>query len=162
MNNKQAIEKLNKLKKELTKFRSKKAPALAAEVAVRMFKENFQREAFFGSHWKEVQRRKKYIMRNGKKVKTYVKDADLRYRPILDQMGDLERSVKKRLPGRGKAIIYSDLKYSRAHNEGLQAGFGRGRFKMPKRQFIGGHKRLNDAVLKVINKGLNDVLRKYK
>jgi phage gpG-like protein len=133
----------------------------AAEVAVGMFKENFQREGFFGSKWKQVERRLDYTMRDGKKVKNYARGADRKRKILTGRTGDLGRSIKKTIPGDGAAKIYSDVPYAEVHNSGLRAGRGNG-FIMPKRPFIGDHKELNDAVRKVIKKGLDEVMKKYK
>ncbi|MEG2599665.1 MAG: phage virion morphogenesis protein [Muribaculaceae bacterium] len=56
------------------------------------------------------------------------------------------------------AIIYNDCEYAAVHNEGLHAGRGGG-FTMPKRQFIGESKELNDKVVKIIDKEITKILK---
>jgi phage gpG-like protein len=160
MDYKRAIKQLNEIKKDLKGHVRVVAPYRAAEVAVKMFKENFQREAFFGSRWKEVQRRKEFVIRKGKKVKNYATGAARIRRILTGATGDLGRSIEKSVPGNGTAKVYSDLPYSAVHNEGLRSGRGAG-FMMPKRQFMGEHKRLSNAIVKVIEKTLDEVLKKH-
>lgn len=150
MNQQAFMRRMAQMKNELKQFHSRVAPARAAEVAVRMFKENFQRQAFFGSRWKS--RKNKYRYVNGEKRVNNSR--------ILTQTGDLGRSIRAQL-GDGEATVYSDVKYAEVHNRGLRSGRGRG-FVMPKRPFIGSHKRLTDGMKKAIEKGLEAVMKKYK
>lgn len=159
----QEFERLLKdMERDVDRFISTDAPAYAAEQAVKMFKENFQREGFFGSKWKEVQRRKASFKRNGKTIKNNVKGAKRTRKILTGDTADLGRGVKKKITGYGSAEVYGDVKYARVHNEGLMAGRGKGKFKMPKRQFIGNHPRLNKAIVTVLEKRINDLFKKYK
>jgi hypothetical protein len=45
------------------------------------------------------------------------------------------------------------------HNEGLEASvFGKKKFKMPKRQFIGESARLNERIMALIKKDINNIV----
>ena len=154
-------QQLNQLKRDAERFVKTDAPAYAAEQAVKMFKENFQKEAFFGSKWKEVQRRQASFKRNGKTVKNYLKGAKRTRKILAGDSGYLGRAPEKKIPGDGTAEVYNDASYARVHNEGLTAGRGKGKFKMPKRQFIGAHPKLENAIKVVIEKQLNNLFKKY-
>lgn len=59
-------------------------------------------------------------------------------RAILVKSGDLRRSIKVVKKTYNSVTIGSDLPYAQIHNDGLYGrAFGKYRFKMPKRQFIG-------------------------
>lgn len=105
--------------------------------AVQCFKSNFQTEGYFGSPW---QRSKKP---QGK---------------TLTQRGDLGRSIEYRTNGR-ETVVYSDLPYSRIHNEGGFAGRNR-KVRIPKRQFMGESPNLNKAILTRLNRSIMQILTK--
>lgn len=137
-------------------------PRIAANEAARLFRENFQEEGFFGEPWEEVERRKskvvKYKTKSGKvKTKTVKigKGADGKRKILTGRTGNLGRSISIRVEP-NMAIVYSDLPYSAAHNEGTStAGRGR-RTKIPKRQFIGNHRIVQNAILTEIQKRIKE------
>jgi len=139
-------------------------PRIAANEAARQFRKNFQDESFFGQKWEEVQRRQtktvKYKTKSGKeKTKTVKrgKGADGSRKILTGRTADLGKSINIKIEP-NKAIVYSDLPYSAAHNEGTRTA-GRGRnTKIPKRQFIGNHPVVQDAILKEITKRMNQAL----
>lgn len=139
-----------KLKMQIHKAIDSDLPKICGNEAVRLFKKNFREEGFFGKKWQEVKRRQSYtVTRQTKRgVRTRVvpkaKGAAGSRRILTGETGDLGRSIKMR-PGTGKVTIYSDLPYSRVHNDGLRAGRGGG-FKMPRRQFIGDNPELQRAL----------------
>jgi len=48
---------INKMGEKGEQFVNKDAPDYAGNIAVKKFKENFDKEGFFGNRWQEVQRR---------------------------------------------------------------------------------------------------------
>jgi phage gpG-like protein len=59
-------------------------------------------------------------------------------RAILVKTGDLRRSVRVISKSYRSIVVGSDLPYAQIHNDGLYGNaYGKHRFKMPKRQFIG-------------------------
>jgi phage gpG-like protein len=59
-------------------------------------------------------------------------------RAILVKTGDLRRSVRVISKSYRSIVVGSDLPYAQIHNDGLYGNaYGKYRFKMPKRQFIG-------------------------
>ncbi|MGI6078052.1 MAG: phage virion morphogenesis protein [Bacteroidales bacterium] len=155
--------------------------------AVRMFSQNFQQEAFFGKRWQEPLRRRI--------TETKTKTGKIKYIPlgqgtagsrkILTGTGDLGRSIQYRVEGK-KVVVYSDLDYSKIHNEGgtvtvtekMKRFFwakyittGQEFYKnmalkktgstitIPKRQFMGSHDTINKAVKNTIETELNKIFK---
>ena len=67
-------------------------------------------------------------------------------------------SIKK-LTKPGEAIIYTDVPYAAAHNEGTNNAGRNRKTKIPKRQFIGDSNTLNKKVIKVIEDELKRILK---
>jgi phage gpG-like protein len=67
-----------------------------------------------------------------------VRRKSLGSRAILVKTGDLRRSVRVISKSYRSIVVGSDLPYAQIHNDGLYGNaYGKYRFKMPKRQFIG-------------------------
>ena len=140
-------------------------PRIAGNEAARLFRQNFQQEGFFGQKWVEVNRRKTktvdYKTKSGKfKSKTVkvTKGADGSRKILTGRTSDLGRSIKV-ATAPGIAVIYSDVEYSRAHNDGT-ANAGRGRkTRIPKRQFIGDSPELERAVRNKIEETMNKIFK---
>ena len=107
-------------------------------IAVRLFKENFQHESFFGRAWKEVKRRL-----HG------AKGAAARRKILTGPTGNLGRSIQY-TPHDGYVVIHSDLPYSSAHNDGTSNAGRSHNVRIPQRQFIGPSPELTDAIEKKI------------
>ena len=138
-------------------------PIICGNEAVKLFKQNFQKESFFGKPWKNVKRRTGYTARyktkSGWRTRQVppAKGAAGSRRILTGATGDLGRSIKTR-PGRASFTVYSDVPYSAVHNEGRRAGRGAG-FTMPKRQFIGESPELHRAIKAKIIKHLNKIIK---
>jgi phage gpG-like protein len=140
-------------------------PNMAGNEAARLFRQNFQKEGFFGKKWQNVKRRGTrtitYKTKTGQIKTKMIKVANgaAGYRKILTgRTGDLGRSIKvKTSPG--KAIIYSDLAYSVAHNEGTKNAGRRRNIKIPQRQFIGDSPELQRAIKTKIEETMNKLFR---
>lgn len=105
---------------------------------------NFENEGFYGDSFQA------WTPRKDKKNN----------RKILIRTGDLKKAATTaQHQGGGIAFVFN-MPYARVHNEGLQAGRGTG-FTMPKRQFIGQGRILDDLIrrkfAKVINKHLGSL-----
>lgn len=110
----------------------KDIPDILGQAAVDAFKQNFQDEGFFGSHWKEVKRRQGHAR------------GAAASRPILTgNTGNLGRSIDYEVSD-NKATVFSDLPYASAHNEGTTTAGRNNTTTIPKRQFIGNHQKLDD------------------
>ena len=144
-------------------FVDRLAPLVAANIAIKEFKHNFQTESFNGIKWKEVQRR------DGKSA-TYKYAA--KYHParttrkiLTGDTGDLGRSIELKGVDKGRATVWtspnnfkSKEPYGAVHNEGLKAGRGIG-FTMPKRQFIGDTPALRDKITVALGKQIERLLK---
>lgn len=125
-------------------------PLICGNEAARLFRQNFQKEGFFGKKWKEVQRRQErqvsYKTKSGIRTRTVgrAKGAAGSRSILTGNTGDLGRSIKTKV-GRATSTVYSDSDNSAVHNDGLRAGRGKG-FKMPRRQFIGDSQELQRAI----------------
>lgn len=74
-------------------------------------------------------------------------------RALMVKTGTLKRSINYIRSGRYSVVINTGaLPYAKIHNDGLNGkAFGRSIFKMPKRQFIGYSKTLNNKILSRID-----------
>jgi phage gpG-like protein len=157
-------QRLKSLEKEFKDFVSYTAPKIAGTVAVRLFKQNFQNQGFFGEAWQEVQRRQPWTRTHKSVAKRH--PADTKRKILTGRTGDLGRSITCKVVGDGTAIIFTDPNafsskepYGRVHNEGLPAGRGSG-FTMPKRQFIGDHPTLRQAIMEELEQKANEIINK--
>jgi phage gpG-like protein len=159
-------QRLNNLATEFKTFYAYTAPAVAGEVAVRLFKENFQTEGFFGDTWKEVKRRESPEGESEGESAVTQDKRPVRKKPwqrrkiLTGDSGDLGRSITAQIQGDGTVLIFTDPAafhskepYGRVHNEGLRAGRGSG-FTMPQRRFIGDHPKLRQAIIDELEKAL--------
>lgn len=120
---------------------------------VRMTKQNFQDEGYFGKRWQEVKRRQPHRKGHSK----HYNGSDTRRKILTGRTGDLGRSIKAR-PDKASVTIYSDLPYSAAHNEGSQNA-GRGhRTKIPKRQFLGDHPKVEKETHDIIEHEITKII----
>lgn len=139
------------------------APAIAGNTAVSFFKENFRKEGWGRTKWQEVQRRT--VGTNAYKYSRKRHPARTSRKILTGDTGDLGRSIEVKKAANGQAVVWTapnafDSKepYGRVHNEGLQAGRGKG-FRMPKRQFMGESEELNKLIQDRITKKLNNLFK---
>ena len=151
---------LAKLRIDIERTLNDDVPLKVGNKVAKLVKKNFQTQSFFGKKWKEVQRRipgtKPY------KAADYnlggEKHPSWRESPILTISGDLGRSIRYEVE-KGTAIVYSDLEYSSAHNDGTTTAGRNNSTTIPQRQFIGDHAEVDKAVKATITKKLNDLFK---
>jgi phage gpG-like protein len=138
------------LEDALTRFAEKDAPELAGIRFVEILKENFESESFFGDKWLEVDRRKATVTRKWKRKDGTVmsKQAPNKLKGVLREnkilhgtTGNLKRSITHVVTGPNRVVVSSDTPYGKYHNEGVPG-------RLPKRQFMGKSKALEDAIYK--------------
>ena len=143
------FKKLLKTKqKQINQAYNRTLPVKVGTEAVKFVRENFRQEGFVDSKlekWKPAKR------------KSNPKHPDKAYGTLLSRRNNLYKSVSKRASPR-QAVVYTNVSYAAAHNEGTNnAGRGR-KTRIPKRQFIGKSKMLNLRANVVIDKELKKIL----
>ena len=123
-------------------------PHKIGDLAVGMFKENFQKEGFFGRAWLEVKRRLQ-----GAKGAAGISKI------LTGPTGNLGRSIQS-TPHNGSVTIESDLPYSSAHNEGTTNAGRSHNVRIPQRRFIGESPELTAAIEKKITEEISKALNK--
>ena len=79
-------------------------------------------------------------------------------RAILVKSGALRRSIHTTVANWKRVVIESDLPYSAIHNYGLiGSAYGKHRFKMPQRKFMGRSYHLNKKVTELMERELNKI-----
>lgn len=134
--------------------------------AVSMYKKNFQNEGYFGVKWQEVNRRKtktvRYKTKSGKiktKTTTVGKGRYGKRKILTGATSMLGRSIRYKVSPPGKVIIFSDLKYSAAHNEGTSSAGRNRNVIIPKRQFMGKHPNIDSMVKQHIDNKMKGLFK---
>ncbi|GAB1404533.1 MAG: phage virion morphogenesis protein [Lentimicrobiaceae bacterium] len=141
---------LQRQQQSVSRAITKQLPKIIGKRAVSIFKINFQLEVFQDGGVEKWQVVKRHT--NPRTIGT------AKTRKILTgKTGDLGRSLKYET-GVASVTVYSDVIYADVHNEGLRAGRGKG-FKMPKRQFIGDSKEIDDMIEREIDQAINKILK---
>ena len=155
MDGKNFEQYLAKLRIDIERTLNDDVPLVAANKVARLFRRNFRTQSFFGKKWKEVQRR----IPGTKPYKAATHHKTRRTRPILTgDTGDLGRSIRYKVE-KGTAIVYSDLEYSSAHNEGTTTAGRNHSTTIPQRQFIGDHAEVDKVVKATITKLMNGLFK---
>ena len=147
--------RLQQLSEDIPDAIRKDLPKILANEAVGQFYQNFLDEGFFGTGWKEVKRRQ---------GKTKGAAAS---RKILTDTGNLGNSLQEPKNASEtfdyKAVVFSDVPYAEAHNEGTTRAGRNHNVTIPKRQFIGEHKDLDYALVEkateFIGQRIDDILK---
>ena len=135
------------IKIQLDKAIQRELPIKIGNKAVKMFKQNFVNEGYFGEKWKDVRRRTNPPKHSHR--------PDNAHRKILTGTGALGRKIKLKIEP-ATALVYSPLDYAEIHNEG-----GRTRHAViPKRQFMGAHQDIKKMAVDTINGTMNDIFKK--
>jgi phage gpG-like protein len=158
MTGEEFVRRLKVMEKDFAELYAKEAPELIGNIAVGLFKKNFQDQSFFGAPWREVKRRQGWSRGHH--------PTDARRKILTGDTGDLVESVEWKISGTGQVTILTDAgafggrePYARVHNEGLRAGRGNG-FTMPKRQFVGDHPTVRRAIIEGLEKELKRISEK--
>jgi phage gpG-like protein len=138
------------IKEEIERFVSDDAPDIIGKEAVDHYTENFQEEGFVNGglqKWQEVKRRM------NPKITGVASERAI----LTGNTGDLGRSINYEDAGNGTVIIYSDLKYSAAHNEGTTTAGKNHSTVIPQRQFIGESQELSEKIIEILEQKIGDV-----
>lgn len=142
-------QRLQLQRKELKQAFARTLPVKVGAAAEAFARDNFRRQGFLDSSlksWTPAKRR------------SDPKNPDRAYGTLLSRRRALYMSIKHRVQP-GVAIVYSNVPYAAAHNEGTNNA-GRGhRTRLPKRQFIGASKTFAAQALKIIETELSRILK---
>lgn len=125
-----------------------KIPKAVGMIAVSVFKGNFVKQGFDGKKWKDVQRRIPTT-----KTYRYASDAQRTKAILSGKTGRLMNGIHIASISADKVVISTDknISYAQYHNEGTK--------KIPKRQFMGNSKELNQKIQKLIANELKKVFK---
>ena len=152
MNPYQLVEDINRKSAEIKMLISRTLPIKAGNVAVEHFKENFQKGGFVDGGLKK--------WKPSKRLSSGSKSAAANRPTLMSGRDMLYNDIKKETRD-GEVLIHTTNQtedYAAVHNEGLRAGRGKG-FQMPKRQFIGDSKELNEKVKTLIESEVAKILK---
>lgn len=95
------------------------------------FQRNFQRKGFFEKRWQATKKHNKIGS-------------------LMNRTGRLSGSIHSKIEG-NSVVFTSDVPYAAVHNDGgtIRKRGGKGTFKMPQRQFIGSHPKLEQAIVEI-------------
>ena len=139
---------LRRNKEALGRLITRTLPVKAGTIAVQHFRDNFRQEGFVDSSlqpWKPAKR------------KSDPKNPDNAYKTLLSRRNNLYKSIQKKVAP-GVATVYTDVPYAAAHNEGTNRAGRNHRVRIPKRQFIGRSKQLEDKVRDMIDREVRKVI----
>ncbi len=140
---------LRRNKEALGRLITRTLPVKAGTIAMQHFLDNFSQEGFVDSSlqpWKPSKR------------KSDPKNPDNAYKTLHSRREYLSRSIKKKTAP-GVATVYTDVPYAAAHNEGTDRAGRNHRVRIPKRQFMGQSKQLDDKVRKMIDSEVRKIIQ---
>lgn len=179
---------INERAKKVARLIEQELPRLVAKEARDHFRDNFRQGGFVngGLHkWADVKRRDpnsgwygfeykgekrtSYKFKRDKATGKTVKDKKqkkLNFSPtatqrpvLLSKRGELMRSIDAH-PGNGEVIVTSDKPYAAIHNEGGTIKvFGKHPVKLPKRQFIGESRELDEKIINLAEQEIDRILK---
>ena len=144
------IQLLNRQQWEIANCINRTLPVKVGVLARNHFQDNFLKGGFVNNglqKWKPAKR-----LLSGKS------GADNKYRTLMSGREHLFREIRY-VPGVARVVVQNKAPYAAVHNEGLRAGRGRG-FQMPKRQFMGKSKELDEKVGKTIDTELGKIIKR--
>ena len=145
------IKQLLASNQEFERWFNNDLPRIVGVEAVNFFTENFQNEGFTDTAfepWKEVKRRENPTR----------PDRVAASQKILTKSGNLGRSIEYTAEPE-KVIIFSELDYAAAHNEGTTTAGRNNSVTIPKRQFIGESETFDKKVTEIMTEGADKILK---
>lgn len=144
----QYFQRIKAQKEQLRHLYGRVLPVKIGNEAVHFTRDNFRKEGFVDDNlvpWRPSKR------------KSAPKHPDRAYNTLMSRRNNLYKSIQKRTQP-GVAIIYTNVPYAAAHNEGTRNA-GRGhKVVLPKRQFIGPSKTFDAKAKQIIEDELKRVL----
>ena len=147
----QFIKQLQRQQKEIVEAMRRTVPLKAAVIAEQHFKDNFRKGGFQDNGltaWKPS-------TRIGK-----AKGAAGSYGTLLSGRNHLYSSIRHRTEP-FKGIVWTDVPYAAAHNEGTNNAGRNHNVRLPKRQFIGDSEELRKKIAALVEKEINRILNHH-
>lgn len=133
---------------QLTRYIQQDAPRIIAKEGRDHFRESFQNEGFTDATvepWAEVKRRQEDRMQRNKNGTISKRQGRDQKRKILTDSGDLRKSITTDI--RGMTVeVGTDLDYAEPHNDGTTNAGRNNNVTLPKRQFIGESRALDEKI----------------
>ena len=117
--------------------------------AIKFTRDNFRKEGFVDTNLDKWQPSKR---------KSDPKHPDRAYNTLMSRRNNLYRSIQKRTEP-GVAVIYTNVPYAQAHNEGTRNAGRSHRVVLPKRQFMGPSQQFNETARGIIEDELKRILK---
>lgn len=139
---------LRQHKEQLGRLITRTLPVKAGTEAVNHFRDNFRKEGFVDDTlraWKPSKR------------KSNPKHPDQAYNTLMSRRNNLYKSIRKETAP-GKVTVYTNVPYAAAHNEGTDRAGKNHRVRIPKRQFMGHSKQLDDKVRRMIDAEVRKII----
>ncbi len=139
---------LQQHKEQLSRLITRTLPVKAGTEAVNHFRDNFRKEGFVDSslqQWKPSKR------------KSNPKHPDQAYNTLMSRRNNLYKSIRKETAP-GKVTVYTNVPYAAAHNEGTNRAGRNHQVRIPKRQFMGHSKQLDDKVRRMIDAEVRKII----
>ncbi len=139
---------LAKQRNALTHAIVRTIPVKAGTEAVNHFRDNFRKEGFVDDTlraWKPSKR------------KSNPKHPDQAYNTLMSRRNNLYKSIRKETAP-GKVTVYTNVPYAAAHNEGTDRAGKNHRVRIPKRQFMGHSKQLDNKVRRMIDAEVRKII----
>ena len=140
---------LGQQQEELKRAFARTLPVKIGNEAVNFARDNFRKEGFMDGSLKPW---------TPSKRKSDPKHPDRAYATLSSRRMHLYKSIQKRTQP-GVAIIYSSVPYAAAHNEGTRNAGRSHRVVLPKRQFIGPSKTLDEKAKQIIEDEIRKIFK---
>jgi phage gpG-like protein len=151
-----------RFKRQMDKIRTyarDKAPEAIGVEAVNLFKEAFDKEAFDGKKWEDVERRNSDSLWYGHSGQTgRFSEARTTARILTGETGDLRNAIRPAIRP-GGVTIKNEKVYAAVHNFGGPANvYGKKPFTMKKRQFMGVTPELEKNIKEKLERDIRNIL----
>lgn len=145
---------------QLTRYIQQDAPRIIAKEGRDHFRESFENEGFTDATvepWAEVKRRQEDRMQRNKNGTISKRQGRDQKRKILTDTGDLRKSITTDI--RGMTVeVGTDLDYAEPHNDGTTNAGRNNNVTLPKRQFIGESRALNEKIESQFEQDITKIL----
>jgi len=155
-------QQLNEKMEEIKDFVSNDVPDIIGVEAVNYFKDSFDKEAFDGNPWKDVERRNPASPWYGFSYLSNKSFSEARTtaRILSGETGELRNAITY-VKQPGAVTVLNEKPYAAVHNYGLPAKvFGKKPFIMPKRTFMAHSEKLQENIDDKIYREMTNILKK--